>query len=201
MSLMSGNSNENEVTMEDSTPEVKDDKGPKTTTQNSTGPRPVSPSGVKISDDFVYENFQLISELHVFQSQLEYLHNCMQAASSSDHDNQLVAQTNALVQKVEELIKVIKFIKTMNPKKASGIDNINANMIRFLPNKYLWWWVIILNELLNLNYFPNAWKTALISPIFKPGTNPKLPANYRPISVLSNLSKIYEHVILSRLNH
>ncbi|GIY90997.1 hypothetical protein CDAR_386591 [Caerostris darwini] len=80
--------NVNEVTMEDSTPEVNNDEGPKTTTQNSTGPRPVSPSGVKISDDFVYENFQLISELHVFQSQLEYLHNCMQAASSNDKDNQ-----------------------------------------------------------------------------------------------------------------
>ncbi|GIY33497.1 hypothetical protein CDAR_567041 [Caerostris darwini] len=50
---MSSN-DENEVTMEDSTPEVKNDKGPKTTTQNSTGPRPVSPSGVKISDDFIY---------------------------------------------------------------------------------------------------------------------------------------------------
>ncbi|GIX87666.1 RNA-directed DNA polymerase from mobile element jockey [Caerostris extrusa] len=34
--------------------------------------------------------------------------------------------------------EVIKFIKSLNPKKASGIDNINANMIRFLPNKYLW---------------------------------------------------------------
>ncbi|GIZ02127.1 hypothetical protein CEXT_569001 [Caerostris extrusa] len=33
--------------------------------------------------------------------------------------------------------EVIKFIKSLNPKKASGIDNINANMIRFLPNKYL----------------------------------------------------------------
>ncbi|GIY52438.1 hypothetical protein CDAR_181111 [Caerostris darwini] len=90
---------ENEVTMEDSTPEVKNDNGPKATTQNSTGPRPVPPSGIKISDDFIYENIQLISELNAFQSQLEYLHNCMQAASSSDKDSQLVAQTNALVQK------------------------------------------------------------------------------------------------------
>ncbi|GIY61081.1 hypothetical protein CEXT_266861 [Caerostris extrusa] len=47
---------------------------------------------------------ELISELHAFQTQLEYLHNCMQAASNSDKDVKLVAQTNDLVQKVEVLI-------------------------------------------------------------------------------------------------
>ncbi|GBM65471.1 putative RNA-directed DNA polymerase from transposon X-element [Araneus ventricosus] len=33
----------------------------------------------------------------------------------------------------------------------------------------------------------------------KPGQNHKLPRNYRPISFLSNLGKIYEKVILARL--
>ncbi|GIZ02154.1 RNA-directed DNA polymerase from mobile element jockey [Caerostris extrusa] len=47
---------------------------------------------------------ELISELHAFQTQLEYLHNCMQVASNSDKDVKLVAQTNDLVQKVEVLI-------------------------------------------------------------------------------------------------
>ncbi|GIY32906.1 hypothetical protein CEXT_566921 [Caerostris extrusa] len=59
--------------------------------------------GVHVSEEFVYENIELISEFHAFQSQLEHLHNYMQAASSSDKDTKLVAQTNALVQ-VEELI-------------------------------------------------------------------------------------------------
>ncbi|GBN23342.1 putative RNA-directed DNA polymerase from transposon X-element [Araneus ventricosus] len=33
----------------------------------------------------------------------------------------------------------------------------------------------------------------------KPRQNRKLPGNYRPISLLSNIGKIYEKIILSRL--
>ncbi|GIY62945.1 hypothetical protein CEXT_456391 [Caerostris extrusa] len=75
------------------------------TTQNDNiGIRPVSPSGVSVSEDFLYDNMELIAELHTFQAQLEHLHNCMQAAPSNKQDAKLTAQTNELVLKVEGLI-------------------------------------------------------------------------------------------------
>ncbi|GBN07503.1 putative RNA-directed DNA polymerase from transposon BS, partial [Araneus ventricosus] len=57
----------------------------------------------------------------------------------------------------------------------------------------------IFNRCLQLHYFPPSWKIAHVLMFPKPGQNPKLPGNYRPISLLSNLGKIYEKVILSRL--
>ncbi|GFW59949.1 probable RNA-directed DNA polymerase from transposon X-element [Trichonephila clavipes] len=51
-----------------------------------------------------------------------------------------------------------------------------------------------------LRYFPNAWKTAVVIPILKPGKNPKLAESHRPISLLPILSKLAEKIIAARLN-
>ncbi|GFS98738.1 hypothetical protein TNCV_2591841 [Trichonephila clavipes] len=49
-----------------------------------------------------------------------------------------------------------------------------------------------------LRYFPNAWKTAVVIPILKPGENPKLADSHRPISLLPILSKLSEKIISAR---
>ncbi|GFU40210.1 RNA-directed DNA polymerase from mobile element jockey [Trichonephila clavipes] len=54
--------------------------------------------------------------------------------------------------------------------------------------------------MLNLRYFPNAWKTAVVIPILKPGGNPKLAESHRPISLLPVLGKLAEKIISTRLN-
>ncbi|GFX21446.1 RNA-directed DNA polymerase from mobile element jockey [Trichonephila clavipes] len=51
-----------------------------------------------------------------------------------------------------------------------------------------------------LLYFPNAWKTAVVIPILKPGKNPKLAESHRPISLLPILSQLAEKIISARLN-
>jgi hypothetical protein len=44
------------------------------------------------------------------------------------------------------------------------------------------------------------WKHAVVIPIPKPGKDPSNPSNYRPISLLSSISKVFERIILKRLN-
>lgn len=43
--------------------------------------------------------------------------------------------------------------------------------------------------------FPNTWKTALVKALRKPGKDPTIPENYRPISLLYNLSKLHERLM------
>lgn len=50
-----------------------------------------------------------------------------------------------------------------------------------------------------MNYFPKRWKHAHVSAIGKPGKDPPSLSSYRPISLLSNVGKILERVIASRL--
>ena len=57
----------------------------------------------------------------------------------------------------------------------------------------------IINAILRLSYFPTAWKTATVIPLPKPNKNISSPSYYRPISLLSSLSKIAEKIILSML--
>ena len=50
------------------------------------------------------------------------------------------------------------------------------------------------NKCLTEGVTPKSWKTATVSPIFKNG-NKQDPANYRPVSVTSVVSKIMERLI------
>ena len=56
----------------------------------------------------------------------------------------------------------------------------------------------LFNRCIQLGYFPVSLKTAKITPIFK-SKNPLLSSNYRPISLLPVLAKIFEKHIYSEL--
>jgi len=47
--------------------------------------------------------------------------------------------------------------------------------------------------------FPSCWKPATIIPIHKPGKPADSPASYRPISLTSCMSKLFERLVLNRL--
>jgi Notch-like protein len=57
----------------------------------------------------------------------------------------------------------------------------------------------ISNKMLSTGIFPDRLKYAEIKPLFKDVCKND-PFNYRPISLLTTFSKIFEKVILSRLN-
>ena len=50
-----------------------------------------------------------------------------------------------------------------------------------------------------LGLFPDQWKIAHVTPIFKRSGSKNIKTNYRPISILPSLSKICESVIHERL--
>ena len=58
----------------------------------------------------------------------------------------------------------------------------------------------IFNWCLRNGYFPKQFKTAKVIPILKKGKDKKSAKNYRPISMLNGLDKIFEKIILNGLN-
>lgn len=83
--------------------------------------------------------------------------------------------------------------------KAPGFDGIFNLILKHLNIKVYELLSTIFNRCLELHYFPSSWKVAKIIPIRKPGKDPTLPSSYRPISLLSALSKLFEKLILNRL--
>ena len=57
---------------------------------------------------------------------------------------------------------------------------------------------ILFNESLKSSYFPTAWKLAHVVPIYKSGDK-SLIQNYRPVSLLNIVSKVFEVLVYERI--
>ena len=80
----------------------------------------------------------------------------------------------------------------MNSKKAGTFGNIPTKALKIstdISNKVLQ--KIRNSKILVKQYFPQNLKLADITPVFKK-KNPMLAENYRPVSVLSTVSKVFE---------
>ena len=58
---------------------------------------------------------------------------------------------------------------------------------------------LLINQTLSTGIFPSELKVSRVKPLFKRG-KPSLLSNYRPISLLASLSKIYEYVVFEQLS-
>lgn len=97
-----------------------------------------------------------------------------------------------------EVLKVIQ--KEINPKKSPGYDLITGRILKELPRKGILLLTFIFNAILRLEYFPVQLKIAQLVVIPKPGKPPNEVSSYRPISLLPVVSKLFEKLILRRLN-
>ncbi|KAL6416951.1 hypothetical protein ACFW04_014777 [Cataglyphis niger] len=57
----------------------------------------------------------------------------------------------------------------------------------------------IINAIVKLGYFPQEWKKAIVISILKPRKDSTKPSNYRPISLLSSISKVVKKVMLNKI--
>ena len=96
---------------------------------------------------------------------------------------------------VEEVISHLK--KTQN--KAPGIDKVTNKVLKMGSVEFLTHLSLLLTVILSLGYFPDEWKIGLVIMLAKAGRDHRLSKNFRPITLLSVLSKLLEAIILSRL--
>lgn len=97
--------------------------------------------------------------------------------------------------------EVRRLTQTIRLQTAPGPDAIHPRLVYSLSRKAIVYLTRIINSILILGHFPTSWKVAIVIPLPKPRVSPSLPANYRPISLLSVLSKVAERIILKRLEH
>lgn len=90
-------------------------------------------------------------------------------------------------------------ISTLKATKTPGLDNISNILIKNLPIKAIQILVVIFNSCIHLKYFPKHFKTAKVLAIPKPHKSKNEPGNYRPISLLSNVGKLFEKIIQTRI--
>lgn len=92
------------------------------------------------------------------------------------------------------------FIYRLNNKKSHGVDEISNFLIKKFPITALKFLTVLFNNCLNNCYFPAVWKSAKIIPI-KKKNNSDRPEDFRPISLLSNVGKIFELILKEKLEN
>ena len=99
---------------------------------------------------------------------------------------------------VEELNAAIKKMKN---GKSGGKDGMVNEFIKYAKEEFKRKLVDHFNQVLDSGVTPKYWNIGIVFPIFK-GGNEKVVANYRPITILPVIGKVFDAIINRRLvNH
>ena len=93
---------------------------------------------------------------------------------------------------------VERAIKALNNSKSPGADRIPVKILKDAMNLVSKPLTLEYNASLERGIFPQIWKLARVTPIHKAGTKTDVN-NYRPISVLSVVSRILEKIVHDQL--
>ena len=89
---------------------------------------------------------------------------------------------------------VMRIIKNQQPKLSCGVDTINNKVVKTCHLELMDPMTTIINKSIRESKLPQAYKQAGIIPLYKKGAT-NICGNYRPVSLLSAISKILEKVI------
>lgn len=108
----------------------------------------------------------------------------------------------------EVLARVLSFTQLLVEKflsywinfksKGAGLDKIPKRIIREGSDLISPYITIIFNLSLPTGLFPDDWESSKVAPIFKQGDKCDMN-NYRPISVISAVAKVFEGIVYNQL--
>ena len=147
--------------------------------------------------DFFYDKFK---ELAGNESHGEYRGDDNEESDVSQGPNELNEIADQILNiefTVEEIFACVKALKN---GKACSTDMILNEFIKSTFDKMEQIYVSLFNRILNEGQIPESWTIGLIVPIYKNKGDKDDFNNYRGITLLSCLGKLFTSVINSRLN-
>ena len=93
---------------------------------------------------------------------------------------------------------VLKLLMNLDVNKATGLDHIPGKLLKeagpIIANSLS----LIFNRSIDTAIFPDEWKLAKVTPIHKKNEKND-PCNYRPISVIPTIAKVFERLIFNQV--
>ena len=95
--------------------------------------------------------------------------------------------------------EIVKVINSLSLSKSPGPNSIPVRILKLLKHDISIPLSILINRSFETGVFPSTLKVSKVIPVYKNKGSPLEVGSYRPISLLSNIEKIFEKVIYSRL--
>lgn len=119
------------------------------------------------------------------------VNKCIRKLNSKTIDTSNIKQIDLSVVKLHLI--------NLKTRKAPGADKISNLLLKNLPEMALSFMIDIFNGCLKVSYFPSVWKLGRIVALPKPNKDSSIASNYRPITLLSCMGKLFERLILSQI--
>ncbi len=97
-------------------------------------------------------------------------------------------------------VEVEEQIRRMHPDKACGPDGLPPGVFSLLPAQWVLAIATLFNNVFVSGTYPCSWIKAKVFTIFKKGDRNK-PHNYRGISILNSMAKLFDMVLCDRLSN
>ena len=137
-----------------------------------------------------FNNF-FASIAETVQSKIKFSNKSFRRFLSSKNNNSLIiTATNK-----DEICKIIS---SLNINKSCGPNSIPTKILHFVQDQISKHLATICNLSFTTGIFPTILKTTKVIPIHRKDSKIEV-SNYRPISLLSNIDKIFEKLMHSRL--
>ena len=98
-----------------------------------------------------------------------------------------------------EVSEVVSLLRNLNVKKSTRPDGISTLFLQKVPEEVAIPLSFLYNKSLHVGLVPTAWKKSNVTPIHKGGQTDD-PGNYRPISVVPVVAKVFEKMVATQLN-
>ena len=93
---------------------------------------------------------------------------------------------------------LIKVIDTLKPKSSYGHDRISNKLLKYLKFELADPLKALINQSIEHAVFPKVLKVAKVTPLHKKDDE-QIFSNYRPISILPSVSKVFERVMYNQI--
>ena len=115
-----------------------------------------------------------------------YLRNITQDHESEDLDIPISDQ------------EIINSTKSIHTNRSPGPDGVCIEMLKETLTTILPYLKVLFNDSFNSGIYPEDWEESILCPIYKNG-NKTSPENYRGISLICSLCKIFNGILTKRL--
>ena len=96
-------------------------------------------------------------------------------------------------------IQIIIQFASLSDKTGMDILGFDRKLVRIAGEHIVDSLLCIINDCLSNGTFPDDWKIARVTPVYKNNGDINVMSNYRPISVIGHIAKMVEQLVRSQL--